>query len=185
MKIDGLRYATEFISPEHEAPLLAAVDAGSWLSDLQRRVQHYGYRYDYKARTIDHSMRLGELPTWVKPVALRLFIDGYLNTLPDQLIVNEYLPGQGISAHIDCEACFGPAICSLSLASSCVMAFTNVSDGQRQSLMLERCSLVTLSGAARYAWTHAIAARKSDRIDGRAVPRDRRVSLTFRTVMLK
>jgi len=28
-------------------------------------VQHYGYRYDYKARTIDHSMRLGELPQWV------------------------------------------------------------------------------------------------------------------------
>jgi hypothetical protein len=42
-----------------------------------------------------------------------------------------------------------------------------------------------LAGEARYDWRHAIPGRKIDKVDGRAVVRGRRVSLTFRTVRLE
>ncbi len=41
----------------------------------------------------------------------------------DQLIVNEYQPGQGISPHIDNKTLFSDIIVSLSLGSNAVMIF--------------------------------------------------------------
>jgi alkylated DNA repair dioxygenase AlkB len=160
------------------------VDAASWLSDLKRRVQHYGYRYDYKARKVDPSMYLGPLPPWAQTLAARLVADGHMGAAPDQLIVNEYEPGQGINAHVDCVPCFGPVVCSVTLGSQCVMELSAVEREAVQSLLLERGSLVVLAGESRYKWRHAIPGRKSDRIGEQAVPRGRRVSLTFRSVLL-
>ena len=40
-----------------------------------------------------------------------------------------------------------------------------------------------LSGEARFGWTHEIAKRKSDKYGGVRVPRLRRLSLTFRSVI--
>ena len=37
------------------------MDARPWLSDLKRRVQHYGYKYDYRARAIDHTSQVQQL----------------------------------------------------------------------------------------------------------------------------
>ena len=39
---------------------------------------------------------------------------------PDQVTVNEYLPGQGIAPHVDTHSAFEDGIASLSLGSSCV-----------------------------------------------------------------
>lgn len=41
----------------------------------------------------------------------------------DQAIINEYLPGQGIAAHVDCEPCFGDEIGVVSLLDSHPMEF--------------------------------------------------------------
>ena len=46
--------------------------------------------------------------------------------MPDQLIVNEYQPGQGISAHIDCEPCFKNTIVTVSLGSVYEMDFISL-----------------------------------------------------------
>ena len=43
----------------------------------------------------------------------------------DQLIVNEYIPGHGISAHVDAPKVFDDIITSVSLGSTCVMEFVN------------------------------------------------------------
>ena len=109
MDIPGLKYVSGFVTEKNEAALLAAVAAEPWLADLKRRVQHYGYRYDYKAHKIDPSMYLGPLPAWSQILATRLVAEGHMPATPDQLIVNEYEPGQGIAAHVDCVSCFGPS----------------------------------------------------------------------------
>jgi hypothetical protein len=46
MRIPGLLLVPDFVSPEEEAALLAAIDAnhGGWSALAKRRVQHYGYR---------------------------------------------------------------------------------------------------------------------------------------------
>ncbi|MEO6014366.1 MAG: alpha-ketoglutarate-dependent dioxygenase AlkB [Devosia sp.] len=159
------------------------IDEHSWRDDLKRRVQHYGYRYDYTARRVTRDSYLGPLPDWLRSLAARLRGDGLFAAEPDQVIVNEYLPGQGIAPHVDCEPCFGDIIASLSLGSACVMQFDSVSSGARLSKQIERRSLLVLQGEARFDWKHGIPARKTDVVDGLNFPRERRVSLTFRNVV--
>jgi len=181
--ISGLSYVPNFISTDEERGLLHNIDAQNWLADLKRRVQHYGYKYDYKVRAVTNDAYLGGLPDWLNPVAEKLCLGGYFNDKPDQAIVNEYEPGQGISAHIDCVPCFDDVIASLSLGSAAVMQFSNPKTGQKEELYLAPRSMVILSGAARYEWTHAIPARKSDIVQGFKISRERRVSVTFRSVI--
>ena len=178
----GARLLDTYLSSRTAEALLATVDGQPWRSDLKRRVQHYGWRYDYRARTVSPDMRLGPLPDWLAPLAQSLSREAEFDAIPDQVIINEYQPGQGISAHIDCAPCFGPAIASLSLTGCAEMVLRNTHTDDRISLRLEPGSLLILSGEARYDWTHEIPARKSDVIDGARQPRSRRVSLTFRTV---
>jgi alkylated DNA repair dioxygenase AlkB len=183
-KIPGLTYLPDFMDQESHDQLLARVDSQPWLNDLKRRVQHYGYKYDYKARRVDPSMRIGALPEWAMALAQQLVNRGLMPELPDQLIINEYEPGQGIANHVDCVPCFTDTIASLSLGSCCVMTFTRKKTGHVTPLLLEPRSIVSLRGEARYQWTHGIAARKTDTFQGRTIHRGRRVSLTFRKVIL-
>ena len=154
----------------------------SWLTDLKRRVQHFGYKYDYKARNILPDSYLGELPHWLGDLQERLFTDGIFRQKPDQAIINEYLPGQGISAHIDCVPCFDDVVASLSLGSDVIMGL--FLGEQKHDVFLEKRSLIVLSGEARYKWKHAIPARKSDIVEGIKLERQRRISVTFRKVIL-
>src|SRR5262249_12082482 len=155
------------------------IDHNTWSTELvSRRVQHYGYKYDYRARQISSGMYLGGLPNFTVPLTSRLVEDGHFSKVPDQIIVNEYLPGQGIAHHVDCVPCFGETIASLSLGSACEMEFRHIITGETKFINLEPLSLLILTGQARYKWLHAIRARTSDR----GVMRQRRVSLTFRTV---
>ncbi len=179
--VPGLVYTPDFLGAEAELELLREVDARPWLADLRRRVQHYGYRYDYKSRSVSRSMYLGPLPGFALGVAGALVAAGLLVEPPDQLIVNEYLPGQGIAPHIDCVPCFKDRIASVSLGSACEFELTAAGrDDVVRHLVLERRSALLLSGPARYDWFHAIRGRLSDR----GVQRERRVSLTFRSVIL-
>lgn len=181
--IEGLNYLSDFISRDEEKKLLSHIDKASWSNDLKRRVQHYGYRYDYKARSINKESYIGALPDWITPILDRLADQQIFANKPDQVIVNEYMPGQGISAHIDCVPCFGDVVVSLSLGSGCIMRFIHPHTNENHDLYLKPCSAVVLQGPARYGWKHAIPARRSDMIDGFKVERERRVSLTFRTVI--
>lgn len=162
--IKGLTYTPDYITDEQEQLLISKIDEQSWLTDLKRRVQHYGYKYDYKARRITPDLKIGAIPEW-------------LQILPnfDQVIINEYLTGQGITPHIDCIPCFGDAICSLSLLEPCEMILEK--DNAKHSIILEPRSLVTFKGEARYEWKHSIPARRSN-------IKNRRVSVTYRKVIL-
>jgi alkylated DNA repair dioxygenase AlkB len=184
-EIKGLRYVRNFITKQEHDYLLQQIDASVWLDDLKRRVQHYGYKYDYKRRNIDLSMKIGELPSWALQVANKMYAEGLINYLPDQVIINEYQVGQGISPHIDCEPCFEDTIISLSLGSTCVMDFVHKDDkDQKLHKLLEPCSLIILQDEVRYNWFHGIKPNKTDNYNGRKIVRQRRVSLTFRKVIL-
>lgn len=176
-------YFSDFISADEEAAIVAQLDSVEWSNVLKRRVQHFGYRYDYKARTITADAYLGKLPEWLEFLAQRLIDRDYFKSLPDQVIANEYLPGQGISAHVDCVPCFGDAIVSISLLSACEMIFRDLRNSETRAVLLAPHSGILLSGAGRYNWTHEIVARKSDLVDGVKLARKRRISLTFRNVI--
>ncbi len=182
--ITGLSYIPNIISNKTAITLLSKIDALLWRTGFKRRVQHYGYIYDYKRRSVDTDMYLGELPHWSQDVVSLLLNHPQFGVEADQMIINEYLPGQGISHHIDCEPCFGDVIASFSLASSCIMSFIKPSTGEKQELLLEPNSLLIMGSEARYDWQHGIPARKNDVYEGVKYPRRRRVSITFRKVIV-
>ena len=103
--------------------------------------------------------------------------------VPDQVIVNEYQPGQGIVSHTDCIPCFGNTISILSLGSECVMDFTHSQTQEKAQILLQTGSLLILKGAARYNWQHGIVACQQDNYKGQEFIRTRRVSMTFREVL--
>lgn len=182
--IAGLQYVEDFITATEHDLLLTEIDAQPWLNDLKRRVQHYGYKYDYKSRFVDTSMWLGKLPVWASEVARKMLAQDYVKEMPDQVIVNEYQIGQGIANHVDCPPCFTDTVAAITLGSACVMDFTHKSSRLKLPVLLRPRSLIVMKDEARYDWLHGIAARQSDLFRGRRFPRGRRVSVTFRKVIV-
>ena len=178
----GVIYIGDFLPRGEEEAIKDRLDTGEWSNTLKRRVQHFGYVYDYKARAVTAGAYLGKLPEWLETLAERLVTLGYFVDVPDQVIANEYCPGQGISAHVDCVPCFNDTIISISLLSQCEMIFRERSSSRSLAVLLHPRSGIVLKGAGRYEWTHEIPARKSDAVDGMKVARGRRISLTFRKV---
>lgn len=179
-----IAYEADFISETEEGELLAEINAAPWTGNLKRRVQHYGYRYDYAERTISKNDRIGDLPDWSLPLADRLAADGLFDVRPDQLIVNEYEPGQGIAPHVDRD-CFGPVVAAVSLGGDCMLKLhPPETDDDKDALdfVVLRRSMMAYRGKGRHLYRHGIPPRKADTQNGVRIPRDVRVSLTFRTV---
>ena len=186
-QIKGLKILFDFINKEEEKELLNNIDKSNWLTDLKRRVQHYGYKYDYKARRIDQSFFIGEIPRWMIFIYERLKQQKIIDFVPDQAIINEYIDDQGIAAHIDCEPCFGDTIISISLAGQCVMNFQKEQTSTEQDkipLLIQPKTLIVMTGESRFNWYHGIVGRKSDKFNGLIQKRQRRVSITFRKVII-
>lgn len=185
--VEGLEIYYNFINLEEEKYLLFNIDNSIWLPDLKRRVQHYGYKYDYKARRIDESFFIGEIPTWMSFLSKRLQELKIIDFVPDQAIINEYIDDQGIAAHIDCEPCFGDTIISISLGGLCVMNFQREQftiEQDKIPLLITPRTLIVMKGESRYNWYHGIVGRKSDMFNGQRYKRQRRVSITFRKVII-
>ena len=136
-------------------------------------------------------MRLGPLPEWADNLARRLFDEGFLQHLPDQVIVNEYVGKQGISRHTDSRS-FADSIAMISLLESWGMVFRPIGVKRKFEQKLEQRSVAVMEGEARYNWTHEIPNRKTElelpkSAAGKSskVTRGRRLSLTFRKVIVK
>jgi alkylated DNA repair dioxygenase AlkB len=182
--VPGLHYFPGFLTSSQQSEATDRIDKAPWRDDLERRVQHYGWRYDYRARTVSRDMHIGPLPDWLQEMAERLFVEtGLFDRLPDQAIVNEYLAGQGIAMHID-RQCFGPAVATISLGDAWRMDLLPVNGkaGRSDHILLEVGSALVMTGSARSRWLHGIAKRKREREGENWRPRQRRISLTFRTV---
>lgn len=180
-KITGLELKPNWITSAEAEQLVGFVDDQIWDTTLRRRVQQYGYQYDYSKRSIGCSFS-NAMPSEFSALCVRLGQELGEGRTFDQIIVNEYFPGQGISAHVDSAIDFGPMIVSLSLLSAVCMKFQSVETKQVEELYLEPLSLLVLQQEARYRWAHAIPSRKSDKIGDRRMWRQRRISLTFRTL---
>lgn len=200
----GLSILPSFVSIEEERELLGFLDAESWRTDLARRVIHYGGTYclmpprnaspETRTKTEATILEAAPIPAALAFVIERMVERGLYdaNDRPAYCIVNEYKPGQGISAHVE-NFRFGEPVCSLTLAGADSMRFHELETvhdgsvrsgqaakaprtGRRIDLSLERRSLVVLTGDSRSKWQHEIVrGRKSGKSSTW-----RRVSLTFR-----
>lgn len=179
--IKGLHYDIDFISEEEEEKLLEEINSFEWSNILQRRVQHYGYKYDYKNKT-EPIEEVDSIPNCFQFLIDRLLEKNMIQMRPNQLIVNEYEPGEGIGPHVD-SVLFDKEVVSVSLGSDIMMEFTNNFRATLKSnLYLKRRSVLVLKEDARYKWKHEIAKRKFDTVDNKKLERKTRISLTFRKI---
>ncbi|HIO47718.1 TPA: alpha-ketoglutarate-dependent dioxygenase AlkB [Candidatus Poribacteria bacterium] len=182
---EGAKLLEEYITTAQEDDLIQAVDKESWLVDLKRRVQHYGYSYDYRARSVNLENKIGDLPEWITQISESVGQEFFNGHAPDQLIVNEYRGAQGIAPHVDCEPCFMDGIVSISLLEPCRMDFVHQKTQKQMDCILPPRSLLFLEGESRYDWTHGIRPNKNTIVDEKKLERGRRLSLTFRRVILE
>jgi alkylated DNA repair dioxygenase AlkB len=182
--IPGIDYIEDFLTPEEQESLLENINDSEWsesgTTGIIRRVQHYGYIYKYQGRqgSLDTAK---PIPEFLKPLQERL--EAITKRKFDQVIINEYTPGQGISPHADDAKLFGDYVVSVSLGSGATMNFNPVGNPKDiQEIYLRPGSAVFLTKDGRYSWEHSIAKRKTD-IDpktGKKIARGTRVSATFR-----
>ena len=99
----GARLVPDIVTEAEERRILMRVADAPWLSDLSRRVQHYGYRYSYTSRNAGRHTPAPAFPRWAIVIAdrLRPLFDG---VLPEQCIVNEYRSGHATLAIRRCRA---------------------------------------------------------------------------------
>ena len=178
----GAAIVPNIVTEAEERRILLRITDAPWLADLSRRVQHYGWRYDYRQRATGRHIPAPAFPRWAEVLADRI-APLFGGVRPDQCIVNEYRPGQGIGMHAD-HPSFGPVVVSLSLGAAWRMHFRprNGRPYVRHGLasdevaMLPRRSALVLSRHARTRWMHGI-----DPVDS-ARQAETRVSATFRTL---
>ena len=182
---EGLNYTPMWLRQTEQDSLLQLIDSSTWSVDLGRRTQHYGRRYNYSTGRVEGPDSAPSLPTLFNDLAERLYEERVMQQIPDQVIVNEYLVDenttQGIASHRDHVQDFGPVIVTLSLLEGWSMRFTREGHNYVDHL-LEPGSIAVLSGESRYEWEHSIPPRKFEREGGIKTLRQRRVSVTFRTV---
>jgi alkylated DNA repair dioxygenase AlkB len=172
---EGLRYATEFVSPGTEQELTARIAAlplqpfqfGQY--EGKRRVASFGFRYDYTLRRLREAE---PIPDWLGPIIERVEAFGGPETSIRQVLCTEYDVGVGIGWHRDkphFDRVFG-----LSLGSACKFRFRrlNGKKWERFTLDAEPRSLYMMSGASRHIWEHSIPAVEAPRY-----------SITFRTMI--
>lgn len=83
---------------------------------------------------------------------------------------------------IDCVPCFDDVVISLSLAAAVVI---DLKQKEKQvPILLEPRSLLVLRGEARYHWMYGIAKRQQDNMNSTSFPCERRLSITFRNVII-
>jgi len=190
-------YVPNFITEEQELYIIEKVNNApkpKWCQLKNRRLQNWG--------GIPHSNGLitETIPDWLKR-----FVDKVKNievfpdtNKPNHILVNEYLPGQGIMPHLD-GSLFFPTISTISCGSHTILHFyksPKIHD-KVYSLFLERRSLLILQENMYNDYMHGIDEVKDDIIDdsisnlnlcesqikiGTSLLRNKRISLTIRNV---
>lgn len=193
--IPGLIYVDEYISEDEETALVEAVHSHprAWKTLNNRTLQNWGGLPHIK------GMLPTTLPTFLHPLLEQLTGDKIfsIGRPPNHVLVNRYLPGQGIDAHVDGPA-YHPIAAIVSLCTPILMHFYERNESSEAipsqhlcSLLLRPRSLLILSGDAYSRVYHAIPSQEIDHIDdlvlnsrpeelGSTIQRQERMSLTIR-----
>ena len=152
-----------------------------------RKVVHYGYKYDYNSKGVTEQIE--EFPHIIEILRDSIpriwedyseFCDGKgVEEKLNQCIINRYLPGQGISPHID-KLDYGNVIVCFTFLFGREMEFTF--EGKIYKIYTPPGSMYVMTGESRYKWRHQMKSKKIDVIDGKKIPREECFSITFREV---
>jgi len=188
--IPGLYIFENFIDDIEEEILTRGANTGKWdavgyNSEKSRRIQHFGYKYNYRSRNVGKDDYLGSLPKWSESVETKIMeipiVKQLQSNRPNQLIVNEYKPGQGIAWHTDAKS-FDEPIITLSTGGSCIFEMKDPETSSIIELFLKPKTLIVMTNDSRWTWQHRIPQRGVDRYNNEDHIRHTRISFTYRWV---
>lgn len=114
-------YLSDFITDEEEQQLLNTIckaPVSKWKVLKNRRLQNWG------GIVHDKGLLAQDLPPWLARITERISEkSGLFPSAINHVLINEYLPDQGIMPHQDGPA-YHPVVAILSLGSPVVMDFT-------------------------------------------------------------
>jgi len=169
--VPGLFLYPDFIDETREQQLLNEIDSQIWVVDYSRRLQYYGYRNELE-KPYDLVSFPVPMPAQIYQLSQEITEQNILLEQPDQVIINEYIPGEGIKPHKD-RNYYENQICGVNLGSDCIMRFINEKEMQTIDLEVPRRSLYLMQDDARKKWSHGIPPRKKDNINGNIYHRQR------------
>jgi alkylated DNA repair dioxygenase AlkB len=178
--VPGLFLYPDFIDEIREEQLLEEIEQQKWVVDYSRRLQYYGYRNELE-KPYDLISFPVPIPPQIYQLSQELSEQNVLLYQPDQVIINEYAPGEGIKPHKD-RNYYENQICGVNLGSGCIMKFIKGKNLEVIDVEIPRRSLYVMQDDARKKWNHGIPPRKKDIINGSVQHRERRVSITYRKV---
>ncbi|BDA44448.1 probable Alkylated DNA repair protein alkB homolog 8 [Coccomyxa sp. Obi] len=169
-RINGLYHCRNHVNRALQETTMKGVEAEGW----------------FETAEMNQAMCFGSLPGWAKDLADALPTDLFSRKIQsrqplfDQLTVNVYAPGEGITAHVDLDR-FEDGIAIVSLGSAAIMDYTR--DECHERLLLQPGDVLLLEGEARYQWKHGIAAVATEQFGGLHIQRGWRTSITFRKLV--
>ena len=172
---EGMRHATELLTPPEEAELIATIAALEFRAfrfrgfEGKRRVVSFGWAYDFEGGGLKPAE---PLPGFLTPVRAKAAV--FAGLAPDDLphaLVTEYAPGAAIGWHRDRPE-FGDVL-GVSLGAACRFRMRRRADmsWERRMIELQPRSAYLLRGPARTEWEHSIPPVDATRY-----------SITFRTL---
>jgi alkylated DNA repair protein (DNA oxidative demethylase) len=172
----GLFYITGIVPYDKDKEIVKKLDEREWKPHsigvlTSRLVQHYGYYYNYRDySTSEQAPPMPDFIVELRDIAVLKYKElGMQDVVFNQCIVNNYYPGEGISAHTDAPS-FGPVIASFTLGAASEMLFTRGSSS-KYSLYVEPGSLYIMSGDSRNKWKHQMPRRTFDVVNNEVKPR--------------
>jgi alkylated DNA repair dioxygenase AlkB len=180
INFNGFSLINDYLTEAEEKKLIDQINDQEWVVDYQRRLQYYNYRNElfepYDLIPIPYK-----IPDFLEKIIDKMITDNIVTERPDQIIINEYKPGEGLRPHFDRKDYYKNVIVGISLASGTMMEFYRMPE--KKKIYIPRRSLYIIKDDARYLWKHGIPPRKKDEVDGKEIPRQTRISITFRTVI--
>uniref|UniRef100_R4G890 Putative alkb n=2 Tax=Rhodnius prolixus TaxID=13249 RepID=R4G890_RHOPR len=197
-------YIPDFITEFEEDYIINKVNNApkpKWTQLRNRRLQNWG------GSPQPNGMIVEAIPQWLqvfinKVNDLKLYDEGNLKA--NHVLINEYLPGQGIMPHVD-GPLFYPAILTITCGSHTILNFQKqmkddeeaaLAEANSVSFLLERRSMVAVMGSMYTDYFHSIEEKVEDKLDhsvsninktkfniGDVLKRDTRISLTIRHVL--
>lgn len=175
----GIFYLPGYVSRELEEEVIEiahTMPAKQWVTLRGRRLQCFGGKPTEDVASFKPQV----LPPWVKQLCQSLTLAGVfgMEETPDQVLLNEYQPGQGIMAHTD-GPFFRPRVAILSLGGPAIFRFkrrlaTGEIEGGKEdeqqrpvgTVVLQPRSLIVFEGDAYHEHMHEILAVEEEVVGG-------------------
>eukprot|EP01117_Protostelium_nocturnum_P014467 TRINITY_DN5504_c2_g1_i1.p1 TRINITY_DN5504_c2_g1~~TRINITY_DN5504_c2_g1_i1.p1 ORF type:complete len:658 (-),score=227.09 TRINITY_DN5504_c2_g1_i1:30-2003(-) len=191
----GLFLVNEFLTLEEEKKLVQELESLPWSTKIGRRVQHYGFEFNYKTKHVDgpEDSKIPAIPDFLKEIIDRMsklgnplvksnlqsnrsnsiFQFSQAESESEAKILQNPIDQVTVNEYLPGQG-IAPHIDTHSAFEDGMASLSLDSqsvmefehpNGEKVAVYLPRRSLVILTGESRYVWTHGISYRKTDLVD--------------------